>query len=66
MFDSLGAGRENMGNWGNPKAFDRGANKQVFIIFRDEGDILNQRIKIHQKNHSGYLNERKRSEKRSP
>ena len=41
-----------------PKTFDRDANKQNFIIFKNKGDIWNQRIKIHHISNSGYLNEK--------
>ena len=53
MLNSLDGGGENKENTRKSKTFNRDAIKQDFIIFKNKGDIWNQRIKMHQKNNSG-------------
>ena len=55
----MDAGRGNTETARISKTFNRRANKQDFIIFRNRGYFRNQRTKMHQINNSGYLNERK-------
>ena len=58
----MDAGRGNTETARISKTFNRRANKQDFIIFRNRGYFRNQRTKMHQINNSGYLNERKIAE----